>query len=120
MGLGKGLSVKELKALQGESKGVAGMKQQEKRELKEWARGFKLLGDPTRLGILRLLAGGPKNVMTLCKALKLRQKSVSQHLAPLRMGGLVDMTRKGRFVTYSIEKRAIKVLRSACLKLTPR
>ena len=96
------------------------MKQQEKRELKEWARGFRLLGDPTRLGILRLLAGGPKKVKVLCKALGLKQPNVSHHLGLLRGGRLVDGTRKGKAVTYSIEKHAIKVLSSACLKLTPR
>ena len=96
------------------------MKQQDRRELKEWARGVRLLSDPTRLGILRLLAGGPKNVKALCKALGLRQPAVSHHLGYLRAGRLVDRPRKGRSVAYSIDKRAIKVLSSACLKLTPK
>ena len=44
-----------------------------KADLLEWARGFSLLSDPTRLGILSLLAKGPKNVTALCKALGLKQ-----------------------------------------------
>ena len=93
------------------------MKQQEKRELKEWARGFKLLSDPTRLGILRLLAGGPKNVKALCEALGLRQTSVSHHVGLLRMGRLVDRTRTGKSVLYAIAKSNMRTLSSACSKL---
>jgi len=91
-----------------------------KAELKEWARGFALLSDPTRLGILRLLARGPKNVTGLCKALRLKQPSVSHHLGLLRRGRLVDGTRKGKSVVYTTEKPNMRLLASACSKLTPK
>ena len=34
-------------------------------ELRDLAAGFAQLSDPTRLGILKMLAGGPKNVTAL-------------------------------------------------------
>jgi len=96
------------------------MAKRPKAELKEWARGFALLSDPTRLGILRLLARSPKNVTDLCKALRLKQPSVSHHLGLLRRGRLVDGTRKGKSVVYATEKPNMKMLISACSKLTPK
>jgi ArsR family transcriptional regulator len=90
-----------------------------KAQLREWARDFKLLGDPTRLGILAELAGGPQNVTSLCKALKLKQPTISHHLGLLRMGRLVNSTRKGKSVEYSADKSNLKAMATALGKLTP-
>ena len=81
-----------------------------KTELREWARGFALLSDPTRLGILKLLSGGPQNVTSMCDALGLKQPTVSHHLGLLRMGRLVTGTRKGKSVIYTCEKKNLKSL----------
>jgi len=91
----------------------------EKAELKEWARGFGLLSDPTRLGVLKTLAGGPQNVTALCKALGLKQPTVSHHLGLLRMGRLVIGTRMGKSVVYNTDKKNLKELASAIAKLMP-
>ena len=56
---------------------------------RDQAQGFGLLSDPTRLGILSLLAKGPKNVTALCKALGSKQPAVSHHLGLLRMGRII-------------------------------
>ncbi|HUU91674.1 MAG TPA: metalloregulator ArsR/SmtB family transcription factor [Phycisphaerae bacterium] len=90
-----------------------------KAELSEWARGFALLSDPTRLGVLKLLAGGPKNVTALCNALGLKQPTVSHHLGLLRMGRLVLGTRMGKSVVYTTDKKNLKELASAIAKLMP-
>lgn len=90
-----------------------------KAELKEWARGFGLLSDPTRLGVLKTLAGGPQNVTALCKALGLKQPTVSHHLGLLRMGRLVIGTRMGKSVVYNTDKKNLKELASAIAKLMP-
>jgi DNA-binding transcriptional ArsR family regulator len=90
-----------------------------KAELFEWARGFGLLSDPTRLGILKMLAAGPKNVTAVCKALGLKQPTVSHHLGLLRMGRLVIGTRQGKSVVYVANKGNLKELASAVAKLTP-
>jgi ArsR family transcriptional regulator len=88
-------------------------------ELTEWARGFALLSDPTRLGILKMLAAGPKNVTTLCDALGLKQPTISHHLGLLRMGRLVVGTRKGKSVVYVTDAASMKELAVAVTRLTP-
>ncbi|MBE3069505.1 MAG: winged helix-turn-helix transcriptional regulator [Planctomycetes bacterium] len=90
-----------------------------KAELMEWARGFGLLSDPTRLGILRLLSVGPKNVTALCTALGLKQPTISHHLGLLRMGRLATGTRQGKSVVYVTDKKNLKELAAAIAKLTP-
>ena len=88
--------------------------------LSELATGFSLLGDPTRLGILKLLAGSPKNVTALCDAMDQRQPTVSHHLGLLRMGRLVIGTRSGKSVIYATDVAAMKALAVGLAKLTPR
>ncbi|MFO8013097.1 MAG: metalloregulator ArsR/SmtB family transcription factor [Phycisphaerae bacterium] len=87
--------------------------------LKEWAQGFSLLSDKTRLGILAELSKGPSNVGGLCKALKLKQPTISHHLGLLRMGRLVNGQRQGKSVIYTADKKALKELQAAVGKLTP-
>ena len=88
--------------------------------LREWARGFSLLSDKTRLGILAELSKGPSNVGGLCKALKLKQPTISHHLGLLRMGRLVNGQRQGKSVVYTADKKALKELQAAVGKLMPR
>jgi len=90
-----------------------------KSDLQEWARGFALLSDPTRRGILAMLAKGPKNVTSLCNTLKLKQPTISHHLGLLRMGRLVVGTRQGKSVVYETDKATIKDLATALTQLTP-
>jgi len=87
---------------------------------REWGHDFSLLLDTTRLGILSLLAKGPKNVTALCKALGLKQPTVSHHLGLLRMGRLVINTRQGKSVVYTTDKANLKALASALGKLMPK
>jgi DNA-binding transcriptional ArsR family regulator len=88
-------------------------------ELTEWARGFALLADPTRLGILKILSAGPKNVTALCTSLGLKQPTISHHLGLLRMGRLVVGTRQGKSVVYVTDASSMKELAAAITKLTP-
>jgi len=91
-----------------------------KPDLRELSRGFSLLSDPTRLGILRLLTKGPRNVTALCEALGLKQPSVSHHLGLLRMGRLVNGVRQGKTVIYTTDKAATKALASGLAAVMPR
>jgi len=86
----------------------------------ELARGFSLLSDATRLGILKMLTGGPKNVTALCKGLGLKQPTISHHLGLLRMGRLVIGTRKGKSVVYVTDTASMKALAVGVSQLTPR
>ncbi len=91
-----------------------------KDDLREWARGFSLLSDATRLGILSILARQPQNVTALCKALGVRQPLVSHHLGLLRMSRLVNGVRQGKTVVYTTDKASLKQLASAMSMLTPK
>ncbi len=65
-------------------------------------RLFKALGDPTRLGIIRILLEQPACVCELEERLNLPQPLVSRHLATLRHAGLVCDQRQGMRVNYSV------------------
>lgn len=88
-----------------------------KTHMDELVRGFNLLSDPTRLGVLQLLAKRPHNVTSLCKALGMKQPGVSHHLGILRMGRLVEGKRKSKQVIYSSDKAALKALSAGLARL---
>lgn len=60
--------------------------------------GLRMLADPTRLRMLWLLAGAELDVSTLARRLEAARPAVSQHLAKLRLVGLVTQRRVGRRV----------------------
>lgn len=66
------------------------------------AAGLRLLGDPTRMKLLWVLAQGPANVGRLAALAGASPAAVSQHLAKLRLAGLVAARRQGSFVFYSV------------------
>ena len=66
------------------------------------AAAFALLADPTRLAILWSLRTGPADVGALAEAARCRPPAASQHLAKLRLAGLVEGRREGRRVQYSL------------------
>jgi DNA-binding transcriptional ArsR family regulator len=65
---------------------------------------LKALSHETRLVILCLLIEGRKSVGELEQRLKLRQPLISQQLARLRADDLVEATRDGKNIYYSIAR----------------
>src|SRR5690606_6238162 len=63
---------------------------------------FRLLSDPTRLHLLWTMAQGEADVTTLTRASGASRTSGSQHLAKLRLAGLVDSRRESRRVLYTL------------------
>jgi DNA-binding transcriptional ArsR family regulator len=61
---------------------------------------FRMLSDATRLRLMWLLASGEYDVGSLAEAIAVARPSVSQHLAKLRLAGLVHARRDGRRVLY--------------------
>ncbi|TMR95048.1 ArsR/SmtB family transcription factor [Nonomuraea basaltis] len=61
-----------------------------------------LLADRTRLALLNELSHGEADVTTLTDAIAASRPSVSQHLAKLRLAGLVTARKDGRHVVYSL------------------
>jgi ArsR family transcriptional regulator len=69
------------------------------------------LSDPTRIFILYALSEGPCNVTELTVELGIPQPSTSRHLKVLRDRGLVQTSRQGTTVTYSLaDGRLIQAL----------
>ncbi|MFI6088311.1 ArsR/SmtB family transcription factor [Streptomyces sp. NPDC051218] len=59
-----------------------------------------LLADRTRLALLHTLGQGEADVMTLTAACGAARPAVSQHLAKLRLAGLVSVRKEGRRMIY--------------------
>ncbi|MGC7101882.1 ArsR/SmtB family transcription factor [Amycolatopsis lurida] len=65
------------------------------------AESFRLLADPTRIKVLWALLQGESSVACLAELAGVAPTAVSQHLAKLRLAGLVKGRREGTFVYYS-------------------
>ncbi|WP_244174846.1 ArsR/SmtB family transcription factor [Streptomyces misionensis] len=75
-----------------------------------------LLGDRTRLALLHALASGEADVTTLTETCAAARPAVSQHLARLRLAGLVDTRKEGRRVIYSLRHGHLRRLVDEALK----
>lgn len=65
---------------------------------------LKLLGDPTRLTMMKLLQSHACCVCEFVEIFKMSQPAISQHLRKLRDIELVKETRKGQWIFYSINE----------------
>jgi len=74
------------------------------------ALSFGLLADPTRIRILWALREGVADVNSLAEAAGCRQSAASQHLAKLRLAGLVEGQRSGRHVNYRLRGGHVRAL----------
>lgn len=74
------------------------------------ADALRMLADPTRLKLMWALLQGEENVACLAELTGARPTAVSQHLAKLRLAGLVTTRREGTFVYYSAADHHIKPL----------
>ena len=63
---------------------------------------FKALNDPTRRQILDLLRGGDLNAGDIAEQFDMTKPSISHHLDLLRQAGLVEATKQGQFVSYTL------------------
>lgn len=63
---------------------------------------FSLLADPTRVRMLWALRSADLDVASLAELAGCRATAASQHLAKLRLAGLVTGTRDGRRVVYRL------------------
>lgn len=73
-------------------------------EIEKAGMVLKLMGDKTRLAMMKLLE---KNDCCVCEFVELfgiSQSAISQHLRKLRDVGLVKEQRKGQWIFYSLNK----------------
>jgi ArsR family transcriptional regulator, arsenate/arsenite/antimonite-responsive transcriptional repressor len=80
--------------------------------LQQLERVFRALGDPTRLRIIGLLAGGEVCVCQIHESLRIPQPKTSRHLAYLRRAGLVDARKEGLWVHYRLAEPADPTVRT--------
>jgi DNA-binding transcriptional ArsR family regulator len=74
------------------------------------ARFFQVLADPTRVRILRALAGGRWCVSDLTRAMGMDQPAVSHQLRYLRDQGLVEYQRDGKRVYYTLADNHLRAV----------
>ncbi|RCW69810.1 ArsR/SmtB family transcription factor [Saliterribacillus persicus] len=67
---------------------------------------LKLLGDRTRLTMVKLLENHDCCVCEFVEIFDMSQPSVSQHLKKLKQVGIVKEKRKGSWVFYSLNKES--------------
>lgn len=73
----------------------------------QFARIGKALSSPCRLELLDLLCQGPRTVEILAGEAGLSVANTSQHLRALRIARLVEASKEGQFVTYSLADEAV-------------
>ena len=83
-------------------------------------RLFQALADPTRLAIVRELAGAPEVcACDFTSCCDVRQPTVSHHLKVLREAGAVVSERRGSFVFYRIAPDMLERLGGIARSLVP-
>ena len=71
------------------------------------AETFRVLGDPTRIRIIEVLAGGELCVCDIAAVVEISESAVSHQLRLLRNMRLVRARRAGRQVYYTLDDRHI-------------
>lgn len=83
------------------------------------AEAFRMLSDPTRIKVLWALLQGETSVACLAELAEVAPAVVSQHLAKMRLAGLVKGRREGTFVYYSAaDDDVLRVLSQALFGTT--
>ncbi|MBN6885657.1 ArsR family transcriptional regulator, arsenate/arsenite/antimonite-responsive transcriptional repressor [Cytobacillus horneckiae] len=75
-------------------------------EIEKTAMLLKLLGDKTRLTMVKILDSHDCCVCEFVEMFKMSQPGVSQHVRKLKDVGIVSETRRGQWVIYSLNKQS--------------
>ena len=67
----------------------------------------KAIADPSRIRILKLLESGELCVCQITTVLGLATATISKHLAALKVAGLLQQRRDGKWVYYRLAERAL-------------
>jgi ArsR family transcriptional regulator len=74
------------------------------------AKVLAAISDPTRLGIVEMLAAMDEDALCVCdivSGFNLGQPTISHHLKVLRESGLVKWEKRGLWVYYSLNREAM-------------
>lgn len=80
------------------------MKEIEAVDIDQAANILKLLGDKTRLTMIKILDHHDCCVCEFVAMFKASQPAISQHLRKLKDAGLVRETRRGQWIIYSLNR----------------
>lgn len=75
-------------------------------DIDKMALVLKLLGDKTRLTIVKILDSHDCCVCEFVEIFKTSQPAISQHIRKLKDVGIVRETRKGQWIIYSLNKES--------------
>ena len=70
--------------------------------MRDFELAMKAIGDPTRTRILKLLGAGGLCVCQVQAVLGLAPSTVSKHLTTLKLAGLVEDQRDGKWIKYGL------------------
>jgi DNA-binding transcriptional ArsR family regulator len=84
-------------------------------QVKAAVTSFALLSDATRVRMLWAMRSGPTDVAGLAAVAGCGASTASQHLAKLRLAGLVDGVRDGRRVLYALRGAHVDALLAEAL-----
>lgn len=84
-------------------------------DVRRAADALRMLADPTRIKILWALLHGEESVACLAELVGANPTAVSQHLAKLRLAGLVESRREGTFMFYSVGSAQVTALLTEAL-----
>lgn len=88
------------------------------RKIREAERMFGMLGDSNRIKILLLLSKREMCVCEIESALKLAQPTVSHHLSLLEQAGLLQRSKRGKWVFYRVNSSpVVELLRKMILEV---
>lgn len=79
------------------------------------ADAFRMLSDKNRIKILLALLQGESSVNCLADLIDASPSAVSQHLAKLRLAGLVSVRREGTFAYYAAANTHVQSLLNEAL-----
>ena len=87
------------------------MELQEQFDVQQLADLFKVLGDPTRIRIVRLLLlHDEMRVTDIAEAMEMGQSAISHQLRVLRQARLVTFRKEGKTAWYSLNDEHVVVL----------
>jgi ArsR family transcriptional regulator len=82
-------------------------------------RFFQALADPTRMAIVRELAGAPEVcACDFTSCCDVRQPTVSHHLKVLREAGVIEPERRGTWIYYRLAPAAVERLKAFTAELS--
>nr|WP_222132489.1 metalloregulator ArsR/SmtB family transcription factor [Pseudonocardia sp. C8] len=88
-------------------------------DVRRAADAMRMLSDPTRIKILWALLQGESSVACLAELVGAAPTAVSQHLAKLRLAGLVENRREGTFVYYTVDDPTVRAVLERVLRREP-